>query len=138
MSSDRSCANTKSHDPHRHCPGVKPVTIGDVMVSAARTKLIAVYAELDYAIRVRVAELTQDLVDPQAAQLQAYGEFQEDGLLHLYTTAVLNEAGEIIADYDKPSDGWEEFTSQVDALLDEIAERDHDYQGEHDFNVQEP
>lgn len=110
-------------------------TTGEDLLSAARQASQRALKELDRAVTVRLSELVLDLY-PTAAVLHAVGEYNEDGLLHLHTDRIVDADGQVLADYgDHQTSEFDELTDQVDALLDELAERDEAYQGAQEFEL---
>jgi hypothetical protein len=109
-------------------------TPGEAELYLARARLRRAVEHLDRAVRLRVSELVLDAY-PLAVRLNAYGEYQEDGLLHLHATLVVGDTGVTIADEESWQLQWEETFNEVDALLDELAELDGDYCGEHEIVI---
>jgi hypothetical protein len=110
----------------------------DERLSAARQELIAAERKVDTAIRAKVAARIRETY-PAAHTLVAEGEWNEDGLLHLHAQKILDADETQLDGYDEDgvslSGDWDSLTDEIDALLDEIAERDDAYQGAHEFDL---
>jgi hypothetical protein len=109
-------------------------TPGKTELSLARAHLDHAVEHLDRAVRLRVSELVLEAY-PLAVRLNAYGEYQEDGALHLHATQVLGDTSVVIADGEVGDwlPQWEETFDEIDTLLDELAGVDDTYHGEHGF-----
>lgn len=118
----------------------EPEVGSDSELSAARQRLMAAERDVDSAVRAVVTARVRKLY-PDAATLVAEGEYNEDGLLHLHSQKVLTTDGTVLDGYDDDgvsmSEDWDTFSDEIDAMLDEIAERDDAYQGTHEFDVQD-
>lgn len=101
----------------------------------ARRAMVGAGERLDKAVR-RVVAAKVRAAYPTAFKLIAHGEDSEDGLLHLHTTRIIDSSGAPLADYeDHQTAAFDALTDEIDALLDELSERNDDYRGEHEFLI---